>query len=444
MMKQLTRSVRYLLCVMAVVFSLTLPSAAAEQNYYDCLLRVYGVDASGEKIVTASIGIQVQAGDGSGDTWAVTSQRVTEGAAYYLVTDAKDTNNQSWSELIAADEDSGIAVLRLENRIETRTAPAMATLDGVSVGEQLVVAGLGEMEGSNYFFSHGAAIQNTTTHNGYTALTLTDTSDTPLSQYAVYPIGALMTSPNEVIGFYIGSYLALPAGYIMPSAGGIGTLDTGTGDADQNPPSSGEAPGDAENPSGNVAFGTVETPSGIEELIGQGKAERRQSMIFRAALIVAALAVAGVIIAFALRKRRRNDGDANAAPVSEQPVQPVGKTEYAGGQVYGKTEPAVPCLRVVPLPGTPGAPREVPLQGLTFGRSPDCDVTFSPDTGGVSGKHCSLIWRGGVLYLKDLGSSYGTLLENGRKLTGEEAAVEAGTRFYLGSHKIGFQIIEAR
>ena len=42
MMKQLTRSVRYLLCVMAVVFSLTLPSAAAEQNYYDCLLRVYG------------------------------------------------------------------------------------------------------------------------------------------------------------------------------------------------------------------------------------------------------------------------------------------------------------------------------------------------------------------------------------------------------------------
>ena len=113
-----------------------------------------------------------------------------------------------------------------------------------------------------------------------------------------------------------------------------------------------------------------------------------------------------------------------------------------GGEEYGETQPVQAQYRVVPLPGTPGNPREIPLQGLTFGRVPECDVVFPPDTPGVSGKHCSLRWRGGSLFLTDLGSSFGTLLEDGRKLSNESADLKPGMRFYLGSRKFGFQLEE--
>ena len=120
----------------------------------------------------------------------------------------------------------------------------------------------------------------------------------------------------------------------------------------------------------------------------------------------------------------------------------MGKTEYVGAKELGKTEPAVPCLRIVPLPGTPGTARELPPQGLTFGRDPACDISFPPETGGVSGHHCSLTWSGGVLRLTDLGSLFGTLLEDGEKLSGTSADIKAGMCFYLGSRKIGFRVDE--
>lgn len=117
----------------------------------------------------------------------------------------------------------------------------------------------------------------------------------------------------------------------------------------------------------------------------------------------------------------------------------MGKTEYVGAQEYGKTEPAISRCCVRPLAERRAA-AEVPLQGLTFGRSPECDVTFAPDTGGVSGRHCALGWQNGALVLTDLHSSFGTLLEDGRKLTDESIQVTNGMRFYLGSRQIGFQI----
>ena len=99
-----------------------------------------------------------------------------------------------------------------------------------------------------------------------------------------------------------------------------------------------------------------------------------------------------------------------------------------GGEEYGETQPVQAQYRVVPLPGTPGNPREIPLQGLTFGRVPECDVVFPPDTPGVSGN--------------DLDSSFGTLLEDGRKLSNESTDLKPGMRFYLGSNKFGFQLEE--
>ena len=477
-MKHIMRSASSVVCSLLLILGLVLPAAAADgQKYYDCTLYLFGVDAAAENIVTRGVAIQVQAGDGSGGTWAVASYAVTNGSTYYVATDAADTSVNTTAELIASDADSGIAVFRLKERIGTCTAPALRTLDGVSTQKSVAVAGLGEKEGSTYFFSRAAYIQDLTARNGYTCISLKDSPTSSLSDYAIYPVAAVMTSMDEVIGFYIDNYMALPAGYIMPSANGIGTLDkgdagsgsagsgstgsgstgsgstgsgsTGSGDigsGQQTPPAGGTTdPGQDE--SGNYSFSTVETPKEVLELISQAEAERTRANILRVVLIVLSVAAAGGIIAFALLKSRRGRGSAPAPgpqpqPSQPQPVQPMGKTEYVGAQEYGKTEPALPTFRVVPLAGTPGQGREIPPQGLTFGRDPACDLSFPPDTGGVSGRHCSLTWSGGALRLTDLDSSFGTLLEDGQKLSGTGAEIRPGMCFYLGSRKIGFRVEE--
>ncbi|MBR0091461.1 MAG: FHA domain-containing protein [Lachnospiraceae bacterium] len=51
-----------------------------------------------------------------------------------------------------------------------------------------------------------------------------------------------------------------------------------------------------------------------------------------------------------------------------------------------------------------------------IGRDPACDIRFPADTPLVSRRHCSLRPMGGRLILRDLGSSYGTFLEDGTKL----------------------------
>lgn len=441
-MKWVKKRFGSMICVLALLFCMTPAALAAEDtSYYDCVLFLYGFNNVPE-VVTQCAAIQVQAGDGSGDVWAVTSYQVTSGAAQYLATDPTDADRNAYAELIAGDAASGVAVFRLTNQVEGRTAPALRTLDGLSSDDLVAVAGISEDADSMYFFSRAAYIQGLQTQNGYSCLTLSD-ADNPLSELGILPIAAVMTSQNEVVGFYTGSYSALPSGYIMSSADGIGSLETGGNEAPDTPTESGE---EEKPPAENYTVETTQADTRVEELLKQAEAERNQTKIIKILLIAGAAAVAAGLVAFALFRSKRTrpaDPACRKEEAPRKPAEPMGKTEYVGVQDYGKTMPAESQFRIVPLEGTPGRERQIPLQGLTFGRSPDCDVTFAPDTGGVSGKHCALLWKDGGLCLKDLGSSYGTLLEDGRKLVGEETVMQDGDRFYLGSHKIGFQITEA-
>ena len=433
-MKQFRKGILSIVCTLALLYTLVIPAQAADTMFYDCVLYLFGFNDVPE-VVTQSVAIQVQAADGSDGVWAVASVQVTQGATQYIAADPSDSGSNAYAELIASDPDSGIAVFRLDGQITSRSAPTIQTLDGLSAGDSVAVAGISPENDSLYYFSRGAYLQSLQSQSGYSFLALQDGSS-PHSELVIYPIGAVMTDTDTVIGFYLGSYIALPAGYIMPDADGIGTLgsgDTGTDDG-----------GEAEPPpeTGDFSPDTVLSDTGIDDLLQQAEAERRRSDILRVALIAGAVAVAAGLILFALLWSRKKRARIPQASGSEPVPQPdiMGKTEYVGAQDYGKTEPALPQYRIIPLEGTQGAPRDIPPQGLTFGRSPDCDVTFPPDTSGVSGKHCSLRWRDGSLFLTDLNSSFGTLLEDGRKLSGEGTSVTDGTRFYLGSHKVGFRI----
>ena len=70
-----------------------------------------------------------------------------------------------------------------------------------------------------------------------------------------------------------------------------------------------------------------------------------------------------------------------------------------------------------------------------------CAILFQDDTAGVSGVHCQLVPRGGVLEVTDLGSSYGTYLKNGMQLEKNKPyCLENGTIFYLGDKRNRFWV----
>lgn len=80
--------------------------------------------------------------------------------------------------------------------------------------------------------------------------------------------------------------------------------------------------------------------------------------------------------------------------------------------------------------------------GLVFGRnSQKCSVCFPVDAQGVSGVHCRIQQTNGGYEIVDLGSSNGTFLGSGQRLTPNvPVLLPDGTYFYLGSAEQLFQI----
>lgn len=79
---------------------------------------------------------------------------------------------------------------------------------------------------------------------------------------------------------------------------------------------------------------------------------------------------------------------------------------------------------------------------VRIGRDPSANDLVYPDgSPGISGRHCVVTLAGGQVTLTDLGSSYGTFLAGGRKLTpNQPVTLRIGDRFYLGSEKESFII----
>ncbi len=79
---------------------------------------------------------------------------------------------------------------------------------------------------------------------------------------------------------------------------------------------------------------------------------------------------------------------------------------------------------------------------LVIGRNPDrCGVSFPVDTQGISGVHCEIRKCATGYEIIDRGSTYGTSLGTGQKLTADVPVYIAnGTYFYLGSPDQLFQI----
>lgn len=124
------------------------------------------------------------------------------------------------------------------------------------------------------------------------------------------------------------------------------------------------------------------------------------------------------LIRFALPKLPKRKGKASGMGLDELRIQCV------SGAFAGKRFALSPQVRM--------------------GRDPTKnDLVFPDGTQGVSGVHCVLIYdsAAGSLYIKDLGSTFGTFVNGGKRLAPSQAMpLKVGDRFSLGSERESFMV----
>lgn len=83
----------------------------------------------------------------------------------------------------------------------------------------------------------------------------------------------------------------------------------------------------------------------------------------------------------------------------------------------------------------------VPADGVMIGRDASCGVRLPADARGVSRRHCFLSVDKGILYLRDVGSTYGTFVDCRRLTANVPVALNRGNSFYLGEERNLFTIL---
>ncbi len=111
---------------------------------------------------------------------------------------------------------------------------------------------------------------------------------------------------------------------------------------------------------------------------------------------------------------------------------------------YDRAKPVSGAIRVIGIAGA--------LKGaiwdsrgdevLHIGRGQECQFRLPPNAAGVSRKHCSIRMTAGGWVLRDEGSSYGTYLNQGKKLLpGADHVLHSGDVVYLADKENAFQVM---
>lgn len=148
------------------------------------------------------------------------------------------------------------------------------------------------------------------------------------------------------------------------------------------------------------------------------------TMIIVIAIIAAVAVIAAVVVIIVISKNKKPA----AAPVSAANIAPM--QQNSNGAV---------------ITGMKGfmANRSFNINGsIVLGRNPQkCTVCYPVDSKGISGVHCQIRQTASGYEIMDLGSSNGTFLGSGERLTPNVPVfIPDGTFFYLGSAEQLFQI----
>lgn len=189
--------------------------------------------------------------------------------------------------------------------------------------------------------------------------------------------------------------------------------------------------------SGNMASYSVDISYVIEALDdhdvyyeGLGTNWLLIGIIAGIALLIVVVVV--VIIVVSSKGKKTPPAPVPVPPVSSTPAfTPVGQPPVSDGR------PRLQCKA-----GAFVGKRFSLENSVRIGRDPGKnDLVFPANTQGVSGVHCVLMVDGNTVWLKDLGSTYGTYIAGGRRLAANEAVqLHMGDQFWLGSEKELFVI----
>jgi hypothetical protein len=153
-----------------------------------------------------------------------------------------------------------------------------------------------------------------------------------------------------------------------------------------------------------------------------------------AAIGVAAAAVIALVIVLAVKSGKKAEPP-QMTPSNISPTMPVAapKSEgaYKGRQIAGFGQSNVLSGKSFPIRGK-----------IVIGRDPaKCQAVYPAKTPGISGVHCAVQEIAEGVVVTDLGSSYGTFLENGTKMEPNKPyTVPTGEAFYLASKDNGFRV----
>ncbi len=142
-------------------------------------------------------------------------------------------------------------------------------------------------------------------------------------------------------------------------------------------------------------------------------------------IIAAAAVVVIVVVAVIIVSKKKKSAGSNQQIQSSTPVQ----TPSRGAVITGVK--GIMSNRDFPVNGS-----------VIIGRnSQKCNICFPVDTKGISGTHCQIRQASRGYEIVDLGSSNGTFLGSGQRLTPDvPVIIPDGTYFYLGSAEQLFQI----
>ncbi|MCD8146721.1 MAG: trypsin-like peptidase domain-containing protein, partial [Clostridiales bacterium] len=169
-------------------------------------------------------------------------------------------------------------------------------------------------------------------------------------------------------------------------------------------------------------------------------------------IAIAVVVVLAVVILLVLRSRKKKpepQPEPQPQPKPQPASQPTSPVTDSGNQT-----PLEPQPQPVDQPASAGdsglriqgesgqfVNRRFAINGtVRLGRDPQqCQIAYPSTVKGISRVHCELTVTDGTLYLKDLGSSYGTYLGGGQRLAANQPVrLQPGDRFYLAAHSESF------
>ncbi len=148
-------------------------------------------------------------------------------------------------------------------------------------------------------------------------------------------------------------------------------------------------------------------------------------------------AIGGSLFVYTNNKEKRDGSGHTVFLESQTPQEDV----YGAGRMSGSDMTAA-----VVLYGTDGYFQgrsfDMSREAVIFGRnSAWCTAVYPQNTRGVSGRHCKVEMAGGKIFLTDLGSSYGTFLGSGTRLSANvPCELHRGDSFYLAERTNTFQV----